>query len=307
MAKTADQLLTGLKRRTIVPGAQPLLSDTDMLALADDVIQNKLVPLLIGIRQDFFVTVTEMDLVDGQEAYSIPYRAIGRTLRDVKLVDTGGAVRDMSLIALEDEHLFRWETTPIGFYFRGDKIVVVPTPGQTGLSLKLWYDPKPSRLVPLDQVGIASSVMSTTVVVTAAPDTITTGTDVDFIEARSGCSILGMDAEVTNVSGTTYTFAADTIPTGFAAGDYVSVAGTSPVIQLPDECDPLIETLTSHRMLTSLGDFDGADRLEKQAADEEKSLKLLLEPRVQGESTKIISRNGLLRGNRTRFWRAVIV
>lgn len=300
MAKTADRLLEGLKRRVIAPSSDPLYDDEDFLALADDVIEQLIVPLLLSVRQEFFVTVYDQAITSGTDVYAIPYRAIGRALRDLKVYD-GSTTRDLVLVPPEDAHIYTSSDTPCGFYFRGDKIVLVPEPTSSTLTLKVWYNLAPSRLVKADQAAVVTGSTATTVTVSSLPSTITTDTVVDFIQAKSGNSILAMDKTVTNASGTTLTFAVDDIPTDLAIGDYVSVYQTTPVLPLPNEAYPLLETATAKRILHSLGDFEAAGQLEKDETEEMKRLKVLLEPRVEGESTVILSRGGLLRRGRRRF------
>lgn len=309
MSKTSDQLLAGVKRRCIVPSSQVLLSDADFFLLADDIISSRVVPLILGMRQDYFVTVDSESLVADTSSYSIPERSIARGLRDLKLNDTSSD-RDLTLIAAEDSHFFDTNTgTPHSFYFKGDKIIVVPTPGasDTSLTLQKWYNLKHSRLTAVSNAALVTSKTSTTVTVSAAPSGITTATAVDFIQGTSGNSILAMDKTPTIVAGTTYTFAAGAIPTSLVAGDYLSLAQTTPVLMIPDEAYPYTETLIARRLLNIIGDFDGAQRLAEDEREEEKNLKQIMEPRVMGENTLIINRRGLLRGTRQRYRKTMTV
>lgn len=306
MAKTVDRLLSGIKRRAIVPSSQPLLDDDDILEMSDDVVEEEIVPLIMSVRQDFFVAIESTDIVADQSAYDIPYRAIGRTLRDLKLYD-GTNYRDMTLVALEDEHTFSSGQTPHSFYFRGDKVVIVPEPASALTDgLQFWYNLAPSRHVVVADAATVVSSTTTTVTVDAVPDTITTGTDVDFIVGKSGNSIRAMDKAVTNATATVLTFASGDIPTDLVAGDYVSVAQTTPVVQLPNEVANLLETLTAKRILNALGDFEGAAALDKEADKATKAVKVMLEPRIVGENTVIINRRGLLRGSRHRHRKGLV-
>lgn len=301
MAKTADRLLEGVKRRVVLPASTPLMQDADLLAFADDVTASYLVPCLMSVNQEFFVYKTLTDVVVGQAEYRIPYRSIGRTLRDLKLT-LNGSVRDLVNIYLEDAHLYRTGEV-VGFYFRGDRYVLVPTPQSTGQQVEEWYNLAPSALVELDNAAVVTSFTATTVTVSSVPGTITTGTLVDFIQGKSGAPLLKMDATVTNVASTTLTFDPDVIPTDLAVGDYLSLAQTTPVIMLPDEAYPLLETATSIRVLNAIGDFEGAGRLAEDKAREEKDLKLMIAPRNEGENQVVINRRGLLRGRTTVYRR----
>jgi hypothetical protein len=301
MAFLADRLLSGLKRRIVQPSSQQLLSNSDILEMADDTIKTKLVTLIKSVNQDFFVTNVQTSLVASQKYYAIPYRALGRTLRDLKLVDSSGNRRDLSLIAIEDEHMYRSGTIAEGFYFFGDKVAIVPTPTDATYSLEFWYELPPNRLCISSDAGEIASFTTTTVTVTSAPTTIAVNSLVDFIAGKSGCQTLAFDSSVTNVASTTYTLASSAIPSGLAVGDFIAPAGKSPVIQLPDESYPYLETCLAMRVLKTIGDFDGAKLLESDKDEEEKALKMILAPRISGETTKIINRRGILRATRGRF------
>ena len=89
------------------------------------------------------------------------------------------------------------------------------------------------------------------------------------------------------------------MPASFAPGDFVAIAGQSPVVNfIPNECYSLLESLLAYRVLNSLGDFEGAKTLAEDIAVEERNIKQLLEPRIDGEPTIIINRTGLVRGTK---------
>jgi hypothetical protein len=301
MTVTSDELLTGVQRRISQPAVRALLSNTDMLAMADDCIRDTLIPLLKSVSQNYFVTKSEETIVGGTKNYSIPYRALGRTLRDLKLVDSGDNVSDLSLISLEDEHMFSNASSgggvPVGFFFYGDQISLVPTPASSlsGYSLEKWWELPPGQLVVTSEAAeITSIAASPAITVSSVPSTITTGTVVDIIQGKQGCRTLAMDVTIVSVVGTTITFSSSDIPAGLAVGDYICLPQESPVVQLPDEAYPLLETKLGANILSAVGDFEGAGRLEKDAKEQEKNLKMILEPRITGEETKIVNRRGLL-------------
>lgn len=308
MAITADYLLTGVKRRIVMPASQVTFTDTDILAFGDNIISSRIVPMIESVNQEFFVTIHEEDLVAGQSEYKIPYRAVGRALRELKLKDTNENIRNIALVSIEDAQTFYMSTLTTKFYFKGDKIRLVPdvpssiSPDQ---SLQIWYRLAPSRLVQLSEAAQVASISNDTVTVTDVPSGFSTGMLIDFVQGKSGNSIYSIDQEVTNISGTDITFGTDVVPDDLEEGDYVCVAQTSPVINfVPNECYSLVESLTARRVLVSAGDFEGAKMLDDDIREEEKNLKMILEPRITGEPTVIINRWGLVRGNKfaQRTW-----
>lgn len=296
MAKTADQLLAGLKRRGILPASQSLLSNADILAMADDIIELELVSLVMSTRSEFFVTRSFEPLVSGQEAYDIPSRSIGRGLRDLKVRD-GSNTYDLPQVEVEDWTVFGSGTgQPRGFTFLGDKILIGPTPAPaSGQQLELWWHLKPSKLVPTSQACLVDSVASGVITCVGVPSTFTAQTQVDIVQGNSGCAIRAMDVTIQNVSGLQLTFMVDDIPSSVRKGDYVTLAGYSPVLMLPDECSQLLETMLAQRVLQSLSDFEGAGALIEVIKDEKHQLLRILAPRVVGEPKKILNRNSLLR------------
>lgn len=305
MTVTATQFLSKLKSRVTLPANDELLTDPKLLEIGDDVIRDKMVSLMLSVNENYFAVTTGTDLVEAQEYYNIPYRAIGRTLRELKLVQNSSAAEaddsntsDMHLIALEDEQYWNHPGKPHYFYFEGDRFVVRPVPQTSDHYLKIWYDLQPGLLCQVTDAALVDSVASNVVSVTGAvPSTMTAGVEVDFIQGRQGCRTLGMDAQITNVAGTQITFAsADDIPSTLREGDWISIGQTSPVIQFPDEALPLIVTLAAAQAMHAIGDFEAQAKLEEEAMKKETALLKLIAPRIQGENKKIVNRRGLLRG-----------
>lgn len=305
MAITVDRFLEGLKRSITNPANQILMGDDAMLDMADDATRDEIVPLLLSVNQNFFVVETSQVLTANQNYYDIPYRAVGRGLRDLKLTITGQAdsTSNLTLVDLEDEHLFASTGIPQSFYFRGDQFVLVPTPTDTARYLRLWYDLQPSQLTQTANAAQITAVASNVFTCTTVPTTITTSTPCDIIKGKAGCSIRGMDITPTAVTSTTITFATADVPVGIVVGDWVALAQMTPVLQLPDEIHPLLESLTGSAILDAIGDTDGANSQRQRAVAQTKNALKVLTPRISGEQTKIVNRNGLLRGRGYNTWR----
>lgn len=309
MTVLVDTFLSRLKQRITVPSNQVLLTDAQMLGMADDVTKERLVPLILSCNQNFFVfEPEEITGVADQEAYGIPYRSIGRGLRDLKIRwgdDTNG-LSNMTMIALEDAHQYSpgdTTNTPLGFYFRGDKIVVVPKPATAGFTLLAYYNMQPNDLCEGSDACLVESISTNVVTCTSVASTFDAGVEIDFIKGKAGCSTLDFDVAIDNVAGNQITFAtAADIPSDLTAGDYISLAKTTPVVQLPDEAVPLLECWTAERICYAIGDFDGAQVLATRATEIAANLRMVLSPRIEGAQTKIINRNGLLRGRGGRGW-----
>ncbi len=309
MAVTSDELVDGIKKRVTVPASQALISDADIMSIANTMIRGRIIPLIESLNQEFFVRTSETAVVAGESEYAIPYRAIGRKLRELKMIDAQDNVRNLAQIAIEDCQLYETSTLSIGFYYKGDKVVLVPTvqdnidPDQ---SLQLWWYMPPSALCAVADAALVVSVAGATVTCAAVPAAVSGATTVDFVQGRSGNTIYDFDVAASSTTATTVVFASsDDVPTDLAAGDYISAAGTSPVVNfLPNESQPLLESYCAQRVCQRIGDFDGAKMIDPDISVEEKNLKLLLEPRIDGEPVIIINRYGLVRGlkSQQRRW-----
>lgn len=299
-----SRFLRGLKRNITLPANQALMDDDDLLEMADDALERYIVPAIISMRQDYFVNKITVPCVDDQEAYTIPSRAIGRGLREIKLQvgDDTHNLRDLALGSID--HSERRLTTgePTMFYFQGDLIILQPT-ANSGYTLHLWFNQQTSKLIPVSSAAKVTGFTATTVTLDAFPNTFVTGAVVDFIRNDSGARTLKIDASVTNAATPTLTFASDVIPSDLAVGDYVAIARQTPVVQIPDEFVPALETATAMQVLYSISDYEGYQEKKNQLAQDIQNAQKLMEPRIQGEPTKIVNYNGILRRPRNLSYR----
>lgn len=309
MTVTADFLVNAAQRRVVVPASQSLLTNTDFLDIANNIMKSRMVTTIESVNQEFFVYDVLIPLVAGVSEYSIPYRALGRALRELKMVsldpnDTTQTnnTRNLVQVALEDAQVYEASALTAGFYFKSDKIRLVPNvpssidPYQ---ALQAFYRLPPNDLVYTSQAAEVASVSGNDVTVLSVPSTFVVGENVDFIQGVSGNSILAMDKAITNIAGTTISFGSSSVPSDLVAGDWISLAGTSPVINFcPNEAYPYFESCVAHRLAQIMGDFEGMAQLKDDISEDKKNLLSILEPRIDGEPTIIINRSSLVRGNR---------
>lgn len=315
MAITTTQILAGVKRRISMPASQVLLTDEDILAFTDSIVMSKVVPLMESTNQDFFVTTLDVPLVADESEYDIPYRTVGRALREIKIksVSSPLGVRNLTKIEIEEIQFYLNNSVATGFYIKGDRIRVVPdvSASYTGDSaLEIWYRLAPSQLIKMDQAAtvtvITPDILLDTVDITVdlLPDTITVLTPIDFIQARSGNRVYSIDVTPIGTSTTSISFNLSDLPPDLRVGDYIALSGYAPVVTMvPNEAYPYIETATSIRCLNSISDYEGASKLQPDENSEYSALLKLIEPRVTGEPTVIMNRNGLVRGNKWGFRR----
>jgi hypothetical protein len=268
------------------------LSDTDLLAFADDEIQSYIVPLVLSANEEYFVTYKDVSVVAGTANYDIPDRAIGGRLRSVQLSDGNGGFYDLTRIEPEsqDEYSFSGSETS-GYLIRGNEVVLVPTPGASD-TLRLGYYRRPNRLVALTAVGTLAAAPSASTSLTLAstkPSTFVSGESMDLIYATPGFDSISDSNALTAASGTSLTL---TTAVTASIGDYVCLAGETPIPQIPVELFPLLSQRIVARACEAMGQPQKAQMAEATSERMRRDAMTLLSPRVKGASRVIVNRNG---------------
>lgn len=302
MARTTLELLTDIRLRTKIPASSLNFTNEETLRLATDEMWSEIVPMLLASQQEFFVTRTDVALTDGAAVHRIPPRAIGAKLRDVVLVDrsTGrtsdlGRVDPESSVGAEDRR-----GMPTAFVVEGNAIRLLPTPQGGQYSLRLTYYARPARLcLPFD-AAMVSAVNRVTGRLTLTMDQLAVlGSDgsatVDVVRARPLYDSILVDAV-----GALFDFGSQIqlTPSQVAevsVGDWVCLAGTAPVIQVPEELHPLLVQKVAAIQLAATGDESGAAAALGTGQSKEVRAGALTQPRVDGATIK--QQNGL------RKWR----
>jgi hypothetical protein len=102
------------------------------------------------------------------------------------------------------------------------------------------------------------------------------------------------DTVISTIVGTTLTFAT-ALPTEVQVGDYLNPKGYSAIPQIPCEMQVALEWMIASAILKSLGDAQGATLAIQESQGAVKDALSLLQPRVDGQSKKIVNRESLLR------------
>ena len=300
MVTTVD-FLRKVKSAALIPTHQITYRDPDILDLANEEMDNLLVPMIMSIREEYLVTKTVIPIVVGEYIIEIPERAVGRTIRDLKIQQVYTAYpEELTRATLTESYAFSQSPgKPRYHYFEGDVIKVNPVPDQVYGNYLLWWECRPSRLIQTVDVGIITAVTDTTVTVQQNLNkNITTGAVVDIVKVKPGFSNIYIDQTVGSISTgigpkviVLSGFSPSNPITGVNVGDHISLAFTSDIVQLPEEAVVALVQATALRMLA--GQEQGAqykivsDLLERNL----KSLRSALSPRNEGSAIKIRPHN----------------
>ena len=294
---TTTAFLAKVKSTALVPSHQVTYQDKDILDLANEEMDNLLIPLIMSLREEFLVTKTTIPMVVGEYVLPIPERAVGRTVRAIKMTRNSSRYpEELTRATVSESYAFNTDPgTPRYHYFEGDVIKINPVPDQVYGDYVIWWECRPSRLVVSTDVGIISSVTDTTITVQQNLNSaITTDAVVDVVKVKPGYSNIYTDITVGSISTgigpkviTLAGFSAGNPITGVSVGDHVSLAFTSDIIQLPDEALVCLVQATALRMLQGLEQTEKYNITAQMLERNLDSLKKALTPRNEGSSIKV--------------------
>ena len=301
MSINTTEFLARVKRAISVPSIQYRFTDDDFLKMADEEMESRLLPEITSVRQSYYVKHALIPVVEDVANYKIPYRAIGRTIVDLKLKSTDETyLRDLPIVTINDKQAFTPMVggDPRAFLIEGENIVLLPTPtsSSSGYYLEVYYELKPSRLVTVEECSAITAIDTVTGIVTidAANANFASGDVMDLIDGKTSNSNKAEDITASNVSGTAVTFTAADLPSDLAVGDYVTSSDESCFVQAPQEFVQCLVQSVICRILHAQGDFEGLTagyaELDRRIA----SAKSLMAQRVKEEVPVVINRRGLL-------------
>lgn len=281
----SSQLIAALKIHGSFPSSNDLFSDSDFLVLFNHQMKVEIVPMMLKLNEEYFVQYKDFTITQGAK-YRIPKRAIGSMIRDLKVIDAGGNQQNLARLYEEDRPLNK-----TGYYIERNQ-VELSNDFTTG-TLRMKYFGRPSTLVLTTACAQITSINTglNQVVVSSVPSTMTTNTIIDFVQASNPCDLLGMDYTISGVSGTTLSFSA--LPDDLEEGDYICIAGESPVPMVPDELHQVLIQSALCKTLSSKKDKQYKDEMDTLMRVKEDAINML-DPRVQNNSNKV--RTGKLLG-----------
>lgn len=293
-----NELLSAIKRNITVPTYQPRFSTDDLLALAFEEQKTTIVPMIIGISQNYFLFTETVPLPTNTFEVPFPYRAVANASKNVIYDD--GQNNPRQLINLRLSQVINLKTDllgePASFLVYNDRIRLYPRPLNPA-TLKFVYYINPSRPVQLNRVSNVTAVGIDTLTLVMVPSNITVGSPIDITKARSGFSLTYIDQTVTNIAGNTITlsgFSALNPITNVNVGDYVSTAEETGILQLPSEAQDVLVQAVAVRVLQALNVPDQLDIAEKRYDEKREYVQLIMAPRIEDQTDVLNSGHPLI-------------
>ena len=295
---TITSLIKSVKRRCSVPTAQSLFQNTDFASLLSEEMQSMIVPVIMAEHQDYFVHTKDYTIDGSTKEFRIPDRAVGGKLRDVGFYNSNSDTLDLRpRLEIEDYGNRRGNFVHDlgGYYLQDNKIIFNPAPSNSGDSLRVYYYRRPSNLVQLSESGKITNIDGLTVTIDTVQSSWTTSNTFDFTRGKGMFQSLGDDLSISALPTTSSLTFSDTLPTDLAVGDYVSLAGTSPIAQIPYESHHVLAQLGAIKINEALGDMQGMQMAESKYKQLLDNMIKSINSRVDGSPKKVANRNGIFK------------
>lgn len=288
-----NEFIPQVQRLAHIPLSNVTFLSTDLCAFGNDELRTAILRQILSVRESYYLTQANLTL-NSSGSYPIPYRAIGGKIHDAQMI-VGNSVYQLARIEPKDlNNTVNPPTNAYAFYFQANNIVTIPIL-TTGV-LSVWYYLRPSNLVVSSTCCQVTAITATTVTVSSIPSTYVTNTVIDFTQDQPPFGLLSYDQTIVSVnSGTsTFTFGASVIPATLAIGDWICLAGTTCVPQIPLEFHPLLAQRVSVKVLESQGYIPKMEVAQKKLMEMEKDLFDILNPRSEGNAKKISPNRALI-------------
>lgn len=310
---TNDDLLRSIKLGCMVPISQIALTDEDILFLASEELELGVLSALLNKREEYNVYVDLQD-INTEGVYTLPSRASGSRFRAVFLKDNTGKLYQCSETTVTQVPLVQDDynissTNPM-FYVQNDKIKFINNINNTVSAsyVEIHYYMDPSELVSPDRCLTITSIDTDTGMLEVderqIPSHIEVGAKIDFIQYKPQNIIKKVNATVVSVSSNTpvtsqkfITVDTDDLPDDLEVGDFIALAGESPVPQLVANMRPLLAQATVCRILESQGDKDNQATAQVKLKQLIEALPALIQDRTEGNPKKVVNRTGLMRAS----------
>jgi hypothetical protein len=303
-----EDILESVKRSGFVPISETTWSDADLTALATEELQNKIVPTIMTVREEYFLTHKQQTITATLDRYTMPERSIGQAMKDVLFMPNTSSPRDIYPVAKVSVHELRaWDGatgTPGIFYIEGDEIVFVPPPSATNAAALFYYYRRPSKLVATTSctkiTAITQGATNTTFTVnTDLTASLSAGDLVDFASMKSPFLSWADDVAIVSISATEVVVLNSSVVNVVNAvepqvGDYICPAGSANVPQVPVEFHTILAEMVNARIMKALGNMESYAAIQANVQEMLANTLHLMSNRIEAAVDLIFDRNSIL-------------
>lgn len=305
---TGNKMIDSVRKRTMCPDDTSIYTDEDILDILDEEMQVQVLDKLVRLRGDNITHVVDIAKNDSGR-YVIPTRALGDKLRDASLLK-GSEEYELSQIdigELPDYSGYTRDFNENGVFYMQSNEVVLVSPTRSYDFVRMRYHLRPNFLTKVERAGIISSIVqdtdanTLTLSLSQVGSTFTENEIYDIVGKNTPNKIKAMDLVPSSLTtGDTGIIVFDLDEIGdylneIIVGDYVTLAGETPVPNIPTEMHPLLAQAAAVQVLEGLGDTEALQNAVARFDKMVNAVQTLIDARVELAPKKIKPRHGALR------------
>ena len=278
-----EDLVTSVKRRSLVPVSQTTFQDSDIIALANEEMSITITPDIIQVREDAFLVSASTPIVGTVPDYKLPERAIGNAFKTLFYKTDNTNKWELPRQGPNKLHDRVLTGQPASFFLKDDYVSLSPVPSSSTGVLEFWYYRRPSELVPTANVGLVQSITvngATTTLTLSNSISAVNGGQIDIYWPESPYTLDVQGIDISNVTSSSLDVATADIQDQAGqmkvwVGSYVALEKQSNVPLIPEEFHPVLAQCVAVKLLEALGDVNKL-QLARQTLAEMRSQALKL-------------------------------
>lgn len=297
--QTVDDIVTNIITSTRLPLSQVTFTPQNLIGFLQDEQQLTLTKLIKSVREDFWLTNYDQQILVNVFSYGMPPRTAAGALRNIVFLDPGGFEIDCphldpDQIKTPSYFAFRPAWQGQGAFLQDDQVVLWPqTFSNVSYKLRQKYERRPNALTSISNCSQITAVnVGANQLTFAGSTTFTAGQLLDVISVTGQHTSQGDDFLVLSAPGATITLDPSTpLTTKVKVGSWVCPAGLTCIPQMPDEAYALLLARGMLRVAVGLQNSNLASVATKMCQEGENLLNQLITPRVSGSPKKFVNKN----------------
>lgn len=297
--QTVDDIVNNVVTSCRLPISQVTFTPQNLIGFMQDEQQLTLTKLIKVVREDFWLTNYDQQILTNVYIYPMPPRAAAGSLRNICFVDKSGFEIDCphldpDQIKTPSYFAFRPSWQGQGAFLQDASVVLWPqTWSNVAYKLRQKYERRPNSLTSVSNcaqiVGVNVGLNQLTF---SSSTPFKNGQLLDIIGVTGQHTSQGDDLLPLNVNGITITFDPSTpITSAVKIGSWACPAGLTCIPQIPDEAYALLLARVMLRVAAGLQSsnlFSVATKMAEDAADK---MTQMITPRVSGSPKKFVNKN----------------
>ena len=298
-SQTVDDIVQNIITSCRLPISQVTFTPQNIIGFLQDEQQTTVTNLIKKVREDYWLTNYDQQIIVNVFSYSMPPRASAGSLRNFCFVNSAGY--EITLPHLDPDQIMTpsffgyiptWQGQ--GAFLQNDKVMLWPfNSNNTAYILRQKYEHRPNSLTSISNCMQITGVDTTLNTLTfAGSPPFTAGMSLDIISSKGQFVSQADDLLISLVPGGTITIDPTTpIPSTVTIGSWACPAGLTCIPQLPAEGYPLLLARGMLRIAAALQSSNLFNVASKMAEDSAMKLMEMITPRIAGNPRKFVNKN----------------